>query len=222
MHVIDVSSIELQDGFIPISASSNNPAVILYTSGSSPKGIILTHEGLGNWTEPLAQTFNIRRETVLQQTSPTFGLSLIQGFTALCFGGSLSIIPRHQRGDADAISKTIGEQEETFTGAIPSEYTTWLHYGRRNPHSSAVWKTALCAGEPVSPSPVARFTSLGRTGLTVYGYGPTETSFTCTTKQVRLNTSCGPNAAGYPLPNYTVYVVDNRLRPLPIGMQGEV
>ena len=95
MHVIDVSSIELQDKSIGISVSPDDPAVILYTSGSSgtPKGIILKHEGLRNWTEPSAESFNIGREIVLQQTSPTFDLSLIRVFTALRFGGSLSIIP---------------------------------------------------------------------------------------------------------------------------------
>ena len=225
MHVIDVASIELKDEFTAISASPDDPAVILYTSGSSraPKGIILKHEGLRNWIEPSAQSFNIGREIVLQQTSSTFDLSLIQVFTALCFGGSLSIIPRHQRGDADAISKIIGDQGVTFTGATPSEYKTWLHYGKRNLHSSAAWKTALCAGEPVSSSLVAQFASLDRTDLKVYNvYGPTETSFTCTAKQVKLNPSCGVIAAGRPLPNYSVYVVDDQLRPLPIGILGEI
>ena len=226
MHVIDVSSIELQDKSIGISVSPDDPAVILYTSGSSGtlKGIILKHEGLRNWTEPSAESFNIGREIVLQQTSQTFDLSLIRVFTALRFGGSLSIIPRHQRGDANTISKTIDDHGITFTGATPSEYTTWLHYDKRNLlHSSAAWKTALCAGEPVSSSLVAYFASLGRTDLTVYNvYGATETSFPCTATQVRLNTSYGPIAAGRPLPNYSVYVVDDQLRPIPVGMMGEI
>ena len=50
MHVIDVSSIELQDGFIPISVISTDLFVILDMSGSSGalKGIILEYEGLRN------------------------------------------------------------------------------------------------------------------------------------------------------------------------------
>jgi len=225
MQVIDVSSIERQDEPIAISASANDPAVILYTSGSSgtPKGIMLKHEGLRNWTEPIARSFNLGREVVLQQTSPTFDLSLIQVFTALCFGGSLCLFSRQQRGDAEAISEIVADQGVTFTVATPSEYATWLHYGKRNLHSSAAWKTALCAGEPVPFSLVEQFASLGRTDLTVYNaYGPTETSLTCTATQVSLNTSRGPIAAGRPLPNYSVYVVDDQLRPVPVGMQGEI
>lgn len=225
MQVIDVSSIERQDQPTAISASADDPAVILYTSGSSgaPKGIMLKHEGLRNWTEPIARYFNLGTEVVLQQTSPTFDLSLIQVFTALCFGGSLCLISRQQRGDAEATTKIIADQGVTFTGATPSEYATWLHYGKRNLHSSAAWKTALCAGEPVPFSLVEQLASLGRTDLAVYNvYGPTETSFTCTATQVSLNTSCGPIAAGRPLPNYSVYVVDDQLRPVPVGMQGEI
>lgn len=225
VQVIDVSSIERQDEPTAISASADGPAVILYTSGSSgkPKGIVLKHEGLRNWTEPIARSFNIGREVVLQQTSPTFDLSLIQVFTALCFGGSLCLTLRQQRGDAAAISKIIANQGVIFAGATPSEYATWLHYGKRNIQSSAAWKTALCAGEPVPFSLVEEFASLGRTDLTVYNvYGPTETSFTCTAIQVSLNTSRGPIAAGRPLPNYSVYVVDDQLRPVPVGMQGEI
>ena len=141
MQVIDVSSIERQDETTAISANADDPAVILYTSGSSsaPKGIMLKHEGLRNWTEPIARSFNLGREVVLQQTSPTFDLSLIQVFTALCFGGSLCLISQQQRGDAKAISKIVADQGVTFTCATPSEYATWLHYGKRTLHNSAAW-----------------------------------------------------------------------------------
>jgi amino acid adenylation domain-containing protein len=225
MQAIDVSGIEQNGESTAISASADDPAVIFYTSGSSgsPKGIMLKHEGLRNWIEPTARSFNLGREVVLQQTSPTFDLSLIQVFAALCFGGSLCLTSRQQRGDAEAISKIVADQGVTFTGATPTEYATWLHYGKRNIHGSAAWKTALCAGEPVPCSLVEQLASLGRPDLTVYNvYGPTETSFTCTATQVSLNTSCGPIAAGRPLPNYSVYVVDGQLRPVPVGMQGEI
>ena len=227
MQVIDVSSIERQDETTAISTSADDPAVILYTSGSSgaPKGIVLKHECLRNWAEPIARSLNLGREVVLQQTSPTFDLSLTQILTALCFGGSLCLISRQQRGDAEAISRIVADQGVTFTVATPSEYATWLHYGKRNLHSpAAAWKTALCAGEPFPFSLAQQFASLDRTDLTVYNaYGPTETSFICTATPVSLNTSsCGPIAAGHPLPNYSVYVVDGRLRPLPVGIQGEI
>lgn len=221
--VIDVQSVERQGEPVPIRPGADDPAVCFYTSGSSgaPKGIVLRHEGLRNWFEPIAHSFHLGREVVLQQTSPTFDLSLIQVFTALCFGGTICFPSRRQRGDAEAISKLIASQGVTFTCATPSEYAAWLQWGKQNLHDSVGWKTAFCSGEPVPSSLVERFVSLERTDLTIYNlYGPTETSFTCTACQ--LNLSRGPVTAGRPLPNYSAYVVDEQRRPVPIGVQGEI
>ena len=224
-HIIDVSCVERQNKSTAISARANDPATILYTSGSSgaPKGILLKHESLRSWTENITLSLTIRREVVLQQTSPSFDLSLVQILTALCYGGTLCLIPQRERRDPDAISKVIAKNEVTFTCATPSEYTTWLRYGKPNLYNSAAWKTALCAGEPMFSSLVDQFASLNRGDLMVYNaYGPTETSFICTATQLSMNVSCGLVAAGRPLPNYSVYVVDDQLRPIPVGMQGEI
>ncbi|RYP08472.1 hypothetical protein DL764_001898 [Monosporascus ibericus] len=201
------------------------PAAILYTSGSSgaPKGILVKHEGLRNWTESAAQVYSIGKEIVLQQTTPAFDLSLVQIFTALCHGGSLCLVPRRQRGDAKTISRIVASQRVTFTCATPSEYASWFHYGNPELYESGSWRTAFCIGEPVPVSLVEQIRSSGATELALYNlYGPTEASLACTGMQVPLEASCGPIAAGRPLPNYSVYVVDEQLRLMPPGVQGEI
>ena len=225
MQAINVASVGQQNESTQISATTDGPAVILYTSGSSgtPKGILLKHQGLRNWAEPIADIYNLRSEVVLQQTSPTFDMSLTQILSALCFGGSLLLLSRQQRGDAKAISKIMASQGVTFTCATPSEYTTWIQYGRQELRGSIAWKTAFCGGEPVPVALIGQLASLGKTDLRFYNqYGPTETSICSTMIQVPLEILRGPIAAGSPLPNYSIYVVDDNVRLVPPGVQGEI
>ena len=225
IHVINISGLKRQDGSTPVLATRDGSAAILYTSGSSgiPKGIELKHEGLRNWAEPLSQLYGLGSEVVLQQTSSTFDLSLVQIFTALCHGGSLCLISLQHRGDAQAISNIMASQGVTFTCATPSEYAAWLAYGKQGLYNSVAWRTAFCAGEQVPVSLTEQLASLAKTDLAFYNlYGPTEASLAATGMRVPLDISCGPIAAGRPLPNYSVYVVDEQLRSLPVGVQGEV
>lgn len=117
--VIKISDLENRESLsstIASAATADSIAAILYTSGSSgtPKGNMLNHRGLFNWIEH-AHLYGLRSEVVLQQTSSTFDLSLIQISTAICHGGTLLLVPRRLRGDASAIGDIIAEYDVTFT-----------------------------------------------------------------------------------------------------------
>ncbi|KAK4194675.1 hypothetical protein QBC40DRAFT_318825 [Triangularia verruculosa] len=226
IRAINVSSLDCEiSQSVPILASAESPAAILYTSGSTgvPKGIVLKHHGLRNWAEPISQQFGIGEEVVLQQTSPTFDLSLVQILTALCLGGSLVLVPREQRGDAVAITKMIADYSVTFTCATPSEYSNWLHHGNQHLQHPLSWKTVFSAGEPLRAPLVKDFAALDHPGVKLYNlYGPTEASLTATAAMVPLCHSSGPISVGRPLPGYSILVLDDKLRPLGPGVQGEV
>ncbi|KAI2473089.1 hypothetical protein F4781DRAFT_427851 [Annulohypoxylon bovei var. microspora] len=228
MLPINVSELDSAQQPSPISASANDCAIILYTSGSSgtPKGVTLKHEGIRNWIEPAQEIYGIGSETVLQQSACTFDMSFEQMFFALCFGGSIYLLPRSLRGDAYAITDLIAQKGITFTVATPTEYSSWLTYRHTILLPSCKWQVALSGGESVTNSLLAQFRDLHKTDLRFFNsYGPTETTVIATAMELKYaddDSQCDSIAAGFVLPNYSVYVVSDDLNLVPPEVQGEI
>jgi amino acid adenylation domain-containing protein len=226
--IIDVTKLNDEMGHQapPIVADGSARCAILYTSGSTgtPKGVILKHIGLRNFSEMTPPLLGVGSEIVLQQTSSVFDLSLIQITTALCHGGCLCLIPWNRRGDAVHISRVMLQHNVTFTCATPSEYCTWIDHGRCQLSQCANWRMAFCIGEPIPKFLPGQMSTVSPNVRLYNLYGPCETSLAATAMEVPLSTDPWHSAipAGTPLPNYSVYIVDTKLRPVPIGVQGEI
>ena len=214
---------------ISIMAKSESPALILYTSGSTgaPKGIVLSHSSFINEVEVSSQIYGLGPEdVVLQQSALNFDMSLLQIFLALALGGTLCLVPRSGRGDPQTISQLVDRENISFTCATPSEYINWINYGNRASLRQSAWRVALSGGEPVSPGLLHLLESLKKPNLQLYnGYGPTET--TCCSTKVRIDYhgsghSTNVLSAGRPSPNESIYILDENLQLLPVGVPGEI
>nr|BAZ95823.1 PKS-NRPS hybrid cpaA [Curvularia pallescens] len=214
-------------------AQSDQPAAILYTSGSTgtPKGIVIRHSGICNEMEGYTKTYQLGAERVLQQSAFTFDFSLDQIFTGLVNGGMLFVVPGDKRGDPLSITEIMWRQSITYTKVTPSEYSMWMQYGHDNLVKAKDWRFAFAGGEPLTKAILRQFSSLDLPHLRLSNsYGPAEISIASHKgfidyRQESLPSQAGEErtiACGFSLPNYSTYILDEKQKPLPIGMPGEV
>lgn len=227
--VINVSQLASCPNFHASRARLESDAVVLYTSGSTgaPKGIVLRHSAFKNTIFGLTRQYNIGREKVLQQSAYTFDFSLDQILCGLVNGGSVYVVPKASRGDPVEIAKIILNEDITYTRATPSEYTSWLSYGSEYLKTASKWRFAWGGGEIMTNALRQGIEELRLPGLRLYNsYGPGET-ITCTKMEIpyegSLTQTTSPEIpVGVPLPNYSVYIVDRNLDPVPVGVSGEI
>lgn len=210
-------------------AQPSSPAVILFTSGSTgvPKGIVINHSSLRNQMESYSRQWNIAAGAtmVLQQSAFSFDFSIDQIFSALANGGGLYVVSAAQRGNPIEITKLMADESITYTSATPSEYLMWTQYGSSNLKSCLKWKYAFAGGEPLTKTLLQYIRDLNLAGLRFFNnYGPAEITVASTKMEVQYY-DMAPGAlipVGFMLPNYSVYILDQRLNPLPVGFPGEI
>lgn len=149
-------------------------------------------------------------------------------YTGLTNGGSVYIVPWSARGNPLEITKIMHEQSITYTKATPSEYMLWMQYGGDQLRLASKWCSAFGGGETLTTTVTNEFAKLDLPNLRFYNsYGPTEISISSTKMEIAYREkqeleSMGRIPCGYSLPNYDTYIVDQELRPVPIGAPGEI
>ncbi|BCS29676.1 putative hybrid PKS-NRPS biosynthetic cluster [Aspergillus puulaauensis] len=232
----NVLNISHQNSKTDISAVIQNKSepqgrcTILYTSGTTgrPKGIQLRNSSLRNEVEGYTTRWRLGAETVLQQGAMTFNHSLDQMLVGLCNGGRVVVVSRSLRGDPVSLTKLIVDEKITYTKATPSEYSTWLQYGSDSLSRASSWTFAFGGGEHFTSSLSQRFRALELPQLRLFNsYGPGEITISSHKSEIdyRDEGSAPPGniyPVGESLPNYSVYIVDKKMRSVPRGVSGEI
>lgn len=197
-----------------IDVSPDNLAYLIYTSGSTgkPKGVLLAHRGLVNLALAQGRAFGIRPESrLLQFSSFSFDASVSEIFVTLLGGAALCLAPPEALRPGTDLLDVLRQQEITTVTLPPSVLA--LLSETEVPQLSSL----ISAGEACTSEVVGRW-SVGR--QMINAYGPTETTV-CATMTGRLGES-EPLSIGRAMDNMRVYVLDEWLEPMPIGLSGEV
>jgi amino acid adenylation domain-containing protein/FkbM family methyltransferase len=209
------------DAPLEVAVDAENLAYILYTSGSTgrPKGVMVRHGSLLNLAEALRETVYAGLPSPLR-----VGVNASLGFDAsvkqvvqLCHGHALHLVPEEERLDGARLLSFIERQRLDVLDCTPTQLRVLLEAGLRQRPELAP-PLVLIGGEALDDATWAFLATCGnRSFFNVYG--PTECTVDATA--ARIATDSGP-VLGRPLPNMRTYVLDDRLRPLPAGMTGEL
>nr|WP_020699833.1 non-ribosomal peptide synthetase [Pseudomonas fuscovaginae] len=222
---------ERDDNPVVSGLGVRNLAYVIYTSGSTgnPKGVMIEHRGLVNYSVDAARLFGLTpADTVLQQNTLNFDLSVEEIFPALMAGATL------------APSREIfGSEGSQDYGIRP----TFLHMTAAHWHTlAAEWhsqpevaarrladvRLINVTGDALSAQKLKLWDEVrpAHTRL-INTYGPTEATVSCTAAYVSHDAVAGSEGSGNatigkPMANTRIYLLDAHQQPVPYGVTGEI
>ncbi|GHO57486.1 non-ribosomal peptide synthetase [Ktedonobacter robiniae] len=209
------------DNLINLSCPEH-PIYMIYTSGSTgrPKGAVIAHQNFINLLQWFVSAIHISsHDHILIVTSFSFDLTQKNLFAPLLTGGTVHLLPSHYY-DPAAIRRTIAEQAITLLNCTPSMFYPLLE---ETPLTSLMsLRAVVLGGEPIHISRLQPLFQgpLQQTALVNY-YGPTECSDAVAFTYVNYAQLVDP-PIGRPINNTQLYILDDWLRPVPIGAVGEL
>ncbi|MGO4649256.1 amino acid adenylation domain-containing protein, partial [Nocardia sp. 2YAB30] len=193
-----------------------NPAYVIYTSGSTgvPKGVVITHYNATSSIRELSSRIEMTAESrVLASTSLTFDVSVFEVFCTLTTGGSIEIVR-----DILMLAEC-----DSWTGDIISAAPSAFGELIGQPNAAKIdAKAVVFIGEPLTATLVERTMAHIPGVRVINGYGPTETTVAITSFTVSEAPAQAAVPIGAPVGNTRVFVLDDRLRPAPAGVAGEL
>jgi len=198
------------------AAKARNLAYVLYTSGSTgkPKGVQIEHQSLVNFLYSMRKEPGLEAgDKVLAITTLSFDIAGLEIWLPLLTGAQIILVQREVAVDGLALARLLERSGATVMQATPSTWQLLLTSGWQGKRGLK----AFCGGEPWSAD-LAR--QLLEQGLNLWNlYGPTETTIWSAAKQILPGQEV---LIGPPIANTQIYVLDQNLQPVPIGVPGEL
>lgn len=196
-------------------------AYVMYTSGSTgrPKGVAFPVDAaLASLAWMQKQHPVAPGDTHLLKTPFAFDVSTLELFWPLCHGGRLVICPPNAHHDPEYLADVIDAHDVTTANFVPSMLRVFLERLAPGQCSSLRW--LLASGEALRPSlRDACFDHLDATLVNIYG--PTETH-AVTHSVIPRGDRSDAVPLGRPISDFRIYVLNEELEPVPIGVRGEI
>ncbi|ATI34073.1 hypothetical protein CPI83_19980 [Rhodococcus sp. H-CA8f] len=212
---------------------SGNTAYVIFTSGSTgrPKGVAVSHRSVVNQVSWLAERYAVSgSDVVLFKTPVTFDVSVWELFVPLAVGARLVVATHDGHRDPGYLASVVAAESVSMVSFVPSMLEVFVDQvvdtseatiSRLGGGGLGSLRVIFAAGEALPASVVGRVLSVLPSVEVHNLYGPTEFTVHAT--------AAGPLDGvgvvvpmGAPVWNSSVLVLDSRLRPVPVGVAGEL
>ncbi|WP_187776384.1 non-ribosomal peptide synthetase [Antrihabitans cavernicola] len=199
----------------------DNAAYVIFTSGSTgrPKGVVVSHRCVVNQMAWMRGQYQLSSsDALLHKTPATFDASVWEIYLPLQIGARMVIARPDGHLDAEYLLHLLRTHGVAIVEFVPSMLALFLSDPALDLPDSLRYVSV--GGEELPKALVERF-QRAHTAVLDNTYGPTEATVTSTVYRC-LPEHDGPIPIGVPVPNTGVYVLDSRLRRVPIGVPGEL
>ncbi|CAH0354925.1 non-ribosomal peptide synthetase/type I polyketide synthase [Aquabacterium sp. CECT 9606] len=207
----------------PLVGTPQDPAYVIFTSGSTgrPKGAMNAHQGIVNRLQWMQQEYQLTaQDRVIQKTPYSFDVSVWEFFWPLMTGAAVVVAKPEGHRDASYLAGLIREEGVTVLHFVPSMLHLFLEEPGLDQCTSV--RQVLCSGEALPIDAVERFFECLPHAQLGNLYGPTEAAVDVTWWACRPHDPRRIVPIGRPIANTRMYVLDEQLRLLPVGAEGEL
>ncbi len=207
----------------------HNIAYIVYTSGSTgvPKGVRIPRQALSNHALSVKEFYQLSATSTVLQFSPlSFDLALEEIFPILAVGGTVVTRPGIEALSFGELEQVINEYQINLL-SLPTAYLhSWLSDCVSASRNLPNCLTHVVIGtEQLSNQTVELWFSLVKLDeiQLINAYGPSEATISCTAHTVsQEDRTISVVPIGKPLPYAQLFILDNKLNPVPAGVIGEL
>ncbi|MFD8783733.1 amino acid adenylation domain-containing protein [Kitasatospora sp. NPDC059599] len=208
-------------------AGPGNLAYVIYTSGSTgrPKGVMIEHRSYAHHCRVIADAYGITAgERVVLLSALTFDVAMDQ-IAATLVAGATIVVGAPEFWTPAELPSRLAEFGVTVVEITPAYYRAMLE----SPDLGRLTDLKLMnvGSDVVTVEDARRWADTGLPGRFLGNYGPTEATVTCLLHPVGATDRADGRAAaalpiGRPVPGTRAHVLDADLRPVPVGVPGEL
>ena len=211
-----------------VAITDSNLAYILYTSGSTgkPKGVMISHLNSLTFVNWCYDEFGVQKSDRVSSHAPFhFDLSVFDLFCTIKAGATVYLVPSEVQAFPRQLARWIADQRISIWYSVPSALIQLVDHGKLESWNYEQLRLVLFAGE-VFPMKYLRKLVQSIPHPAYYNlYGPTETNV-CTYYRVRESDIASertePVPIGIACANSDVFAVDDQMKPIAAGQQGEL